>query len=191
MDAEKVLKNLKKEYLKVEPPKALVDYGWLALKKEIEEYENKSRFSFVPLFARSLVFSIILFLVLGGVSFGLVFASQKALPGDVLYPIKILSESITSVVSGERVDKLDNRAKDLVEVINKKNDPKILKTAETEYQKEVLKAEKDASVSAQKKEEFQKNLEKQEKRFKETIKKVPSSKEILEDAIDAPKKGRD
>ncbi len=183
------LENIKKEYLKIQPPKDLMEYGWLALKKEIEATE-RPKFKFLHMFTRGVVFAVVLITILGGASVGLVVASQKALPGDTLYPVKRFSENITAVVLSKKTDNVENRAEEVVSAA-KKNNSVVLENTIKEYQKAVSKAEKYASGSAEKKQEFKKNLEKYEEEFKEVIKTEPSSKQILQDAVDVSRKVRE
>lgn len=191
MKIEQILRSLKKDYLKIEPPKELVEYGWWALSKEIDEQASPlpSKFTFAPIFARSIVFAAIALIVLVGASFTLVYASQKALPRDTLYPIKRFSEDVISAISGNIQVKIEKRAEEVVGAVNKKKDEEVIKEAIKEYKKAVSDTKK--VVAEEDKESFKEKLKKQEELFEETAKESPVLKDELEEAIDASRKGRE
>lgn len=187
MKIEQILRSLKKDYLKIEPPKDLVEYGWWALKKEIET--ERPKFAFIPVFARSITFAAIILAVLIGASFTLVYASQNALPGDTLYPIKRFSEDVTSVISGNIQKKVEKRAEDVVGAVKKKEDEEVLKEAVKEYEKAISDTKR--MVKSEEREDFKEKLRKQEELFEETVKESPVLKDELKEAIDVSRKGRE
>ena len=189
MKIEKQLKQIRKSYLKIKPPSDLVKYGWLALSKEIQVQENR-RNPFMLLLGRGMVFAAMLIFLLSGGLIGLVKASQNTLPGDVLYPLKRLSESVTSAISKDKQIKVEKRAEEVVGVAKQKNDPVVLKDAVKDYQKAVSKTQQEVEKSG-KKEEFQNKLKKEEQQFKDVSEQVPTSKEVLKEAIEASRKGRE
>lgn len=199
---KKELKNLKKAYLSLEPPRELLEHGWGALEKELEENDA---FSFVPRFLSiPLVFVILFFLLAGG---GLVYASQHSLPGEPLYPIKRLSEKAFIAVSADKTSQVDKRAQEVVIATEKKNNDQETREAVKEYEKsikevkhdleakEIGRKEKTEEKKSEKKDlekkNFEKKLEKHEKEFERLIEKKPDVKEELHDAIEATKRGRD
>lgn len=183
------LKQLRKSYLKIEPPPDLVEYGWLALRKEIAAQE-RPRFAFLPLFTRNVVFAITLMILLGGVFIGLVKASQSSLPGDTLYPVKRLTETISTSVLGNQQMRIEKRAEEVVGVAKQKNNPVLLEETVKKYEEAVSKTKQEIEKSG-KKDEFQKKLKTQEQQFKDVSEQIPSAKDVLEEAIEVSKKGRE
>lgn len=105
----KTLQEIHNNYLKIEPPEGLKDYGWQALKEQIEEQE-KRKFFFLPVLSRSLIFISLAVFILT-VTAGFAYASWKAAPGDVFYPVKQLSERIISNFSTNKTNKVDTKDK--------------------------------------------------------------------------------
>lgn len=191
MRIEDQLKQIRKKYLSVKPPQDLEQYGWLALRKEIEAQEGR-RFKVLPAFARSFTFMTIAVVILGAVLVGLVQASQGSLPGDSLYPLKRFSETAVIIVSGDKQIRVEKRAEDVIGVAEEKKDAVLLKEAIKEYQKAVLetKQEIDKSGKSGERQQFYQELEREESEFREASKSGPSLKDDLEEAIEVSKKGR-
>lgn len=183
------LKQIRKDYLKIEPPPDLVEHGWLALRKEIEAHE-RHKFAFFPLFTRNIAFATITIILLGGGFIGLVKASQSSLPGDRLYPVKRLTENFTTAILGDQQIKTEKRAEEVVGVAKEKNDPALLEQTVKDYQEAVLKTKQEVENTG-KKDEFQKDLKRQEQQFKDVSEQKPILKDVLEEAIEASKKGRE
>lgn len=183
------LKQIRENYLAIEPPSDFKKYGWVALRKEIEAHE-RHRFVFLPIFARNIIFATITLILLGGGFVGLVKASQSSLPGDTLYPLKRLTENFTTVILGDQQVKLEKRAEEVVGVAREKNDPALLEQTVKNYQEAVAKT-KQAVENTSKKDEFQKTLKKQEQQFKDVSEQIPILKDVLEEAMEASKKGRE
>lgn len=101
MKIEKQLKKLQKDYLKIAPTPDLQELGWLALKKAIEEDEKRKRV-WMPVFARSLVFAMIILLVLSCASVGLAEVSQKSVKGDPLFSFKQFADNFAVNVLGDK-----------------------------------------------------------------------------------------
>lgn len=128
----KKLAKIRHNYLKIEPPEDLKNYGWQALKEQIEEQE-KRKFLFLPIFSRSLIFLSIAFFVLI-VTVGFAYASWKAAPGDTLYPIKQLSERVISSLG--KNNKIDIKNK---HDVLKTSSPKPKNSVKAASEKEVKK----------------------------------------------------
>lgn len=182
MDIEKKLIKFKKNYQDTNPSEKFLKDGWQDLQGKIMDLE-KAQIRRGFFYFRPFAFLVLTIFFLTAVSAGIIQASQKSLPGQPLYPIKRTSEDILSAVSGGNVVKVENRAKEVVE-LNKKNEPEQVSKAVEEYKKAV-----DEAVSSGKNtEEIKKKLQEQETEF-EQIKQGTSEKEINE-AIEISKSGR-
>lgn len=182
------LKQIRKSYLAIEPSPGLREYGWSALKKQIE-IDKRPRFTLNP-FTRGLAFAMIVMVLLGGGFIGLVKASQSSLPGDRLYQVKRLTEKFTTAILGDQQERVEKRAEEVVGVAKEKNDPALLEQTVKEYQEAVSKTKQEVE-NIGKKDEFQKKLKKQEQQFKDVSEQKPILKDVLEEAIEASKKGRE
>ena len=189
MKIKNQLKQIRKSYLAIEPPSDFKKYGWLALRKEIEVSERR-RFTLFPVFTHNVVFTMIIIFLLAGTSIGLVKASQGSLPGDTLYPLKRLSETVVIAISGDKQVRVEKRAEDVVGVAEHKNDLPILKKTVEEYQKAVSETKREVEKSG-KKEEFQDQLKKQEEKLRTVSKHTHASEDLLIEAIEAAKRGRE
>lgn len=183
------LRQIRKDYLKIKPPSDLEKYGWLALRKEIEGQE-KHKLAFFPVLARNAVFTILTIILLIGGSIGLVRASQNALPGDTLYPIKRLSDNFVIAISGNKQIRVEKRFQDVVGVAEKKSNPVLLKNTVKEYQKAVSQTQQETEKPREK-EKLQDKLKEEEQQLKDVSKRVPSSKDILDKAIEHSERVRD
>lgn len=179
------LKQIRKDYQAIEPPSEFKKYGWLALRSKIEAYERR-RFTFLPIFTHNIVFATITIVLLGGGFIGLVKASQSSLPGDTLYPVKRLSETVTTAILRGQQIRLEKRAEEVVGVAKEKDDPALLEETVKKYQEAVSKTKQEVEKSG-KKDEFQKKLKRQEQQFKDVSEQIPASKDILKEAIEATK----
>lgn len=183
MDIEKKLIKFKKNYQDTNPSENFLKDGWQDLQDKmtaLKETQTSKR----SFYLRPFAFLVLTILFLATVSAGIVQASQKALPGQPLYPVKRASEEILSSVSGSSVVKVENRAKEVVE-LNNKSEPEEVQKAVDEYKKAV-----DAAINSGKNtEEIKKKLQEQETEF-EQIKQGKSEKEINE-AIEISKSGRE
>lgn len=78
----------------------------------------------------------------------------------------------------------------MVGVAKEKNDPVLLEQTVKKYQ-EAVSETKQAVEKSGKKDEFQKKLKKQEQQFKDVAEQKPILKDVLEEAIEVSKKGRE
>ncbi|MBI2074903.1 MAG: hypothetical protein HYT83_03660 [Candidatus Levybacteria bacterium] len=182
---EKRLAKMRKFYQRIEPSSRLAKSGWTELKTMLEPQEEKTQ-SFWH-YQRFLLVTIIVLCFLG-LSFGVVQASQKSLPGDLLYSVKQLSENLTVAVSGNIQTKLKNRAEEIINAIENKKDPQILKETVKNYREEVSKTKREVKKSGKQK-EFNQQLQENEQQFKQVEKNSSSGKNVRE-AIEASRKGR-
>lgn len=83
------LKEYKKLYLETSPT-TTSEEGW----KNLSQLLPKQKAN-IPTFRYAFIFACILFLIL----FGTVTVSQAAKPGNILYPVKVLSDKVVSKIS--------------------------------------------------------------------------------------------
>ncbi len=154
---EDKLKQLKEEYQKIEIPGYLTSNGWLDLSLRLP---GKGEFSWRLIFGRGLIFASI-FLVLSGSVVGV---SQAARPGELLFPVKVLSEKVAAKVVGDPDISVVRRADDLID--QSKKDSEAADTASEEYKKTLEQGRQDAQESGRT-QEFKKTLEEQEEKLNE------------------------
>src|SRR3989344_5556202 len=104
---ENNLEKLKDEYQHAKTPDYLISNGWLDLSLKLS-YQR--RFSWRMIFGRSLIFASII-LVLSGTGIGV---SQAAKPGDLLFPVKVMSEKVAAKVVDNPDISVVRRADDLI-----------------------------------------------------------------------------
>lgn len=188
MNIEQELKNIQKVYLKTEPSKKFIEQGWQDLQGKIEhmgKIKYRSAFSYL----RPVAFAVLAIFILAGSFTGLTQASQKALPGEPLYPIKRLSENLISAASGNNLAKVDNRAQEIVDLTKKgKEGQEQLKQTVEEYKEEVSEAGK----SGKNVEDFEEQLEEHERKFEEIRedRSGSNSGKEIDEAIEISKSGR-
>src|SRR3989344_2334034 len=152
---------------------------------------KKQLFAWPRLFAPAVAFVLIL-LVLGA---GSVVFAQKSLPGDVLYPVKRLSEnvaiSLNPALEQEIVVRRSQEVKDLVE---KKEDPELVKNTLEDFSEDSQKAKNKGHANGNL-EEGVRNLEDARERssederrqIDETLKKLEEQKDEDEGSVQGTK----
>lgn len=174
MKLEKQLKKLKKAYLKIEPPADLQEYGWAALKKAIEADEkHKSLFMSVPVtvFSRGLIFAMIILVVLSAISCGVVTVAQTAAPGDTLYPVKQLVDTVEISMLGSKQPTISQKEnQENIGNVLPTPSPDVLKD-ETEYPEDISQVEKEVTKTTKTTESQQdfKKLDKKENKVREQM----------------------
>ncbi len=180
------LNDLKKDYLKVEPPLRLKTDGWESILFRISESEPV-RLTWYKSFA--FVFASILIFI-GGL-FGLYSVARASVPGEPLYPVKRFAEGVFVKATGNKEVVTQNRAQEIVDLVKKKEtDTQKLNETVTEYVKAVSEIKKVTDVKgeqadAQKNADFEKNLELQHKQFDEVSHDRPEVRNDIQDAIHA------
>lgn len=184
------LDQLKKTYHQTQPSKRLIDSGWVHLKAQLEASQSEKPSFREPSFFRFVPAAMIVLLVVFGASFGLIQAAQAALPGEPLYPVKRLSETIVSTVSPGSHIKVEHRASEILDISKKQNQGESLEKTVEEYQKAILETKQETSFSSKQGQEFRQRLEQQEEQFKKVQTSGSSSGPALEKAIEVAKEGR-
>ncbi len=169
---EDQLENLRKEYRNLTPPVYLVHQGWSDLANQLDERQTTD---LRLLFGKGLVFASVILLLFGG----LVTAAQAAKPGETLYPVKLLSDSVAARVSGKPEITVEKRGQEIIDLSQKPSEQ--LNEATKQYQKALDDSARQAKDSG-KQQDFEKALDNQKQKFEREIEKNPQSKG-LEDAI--------
>lgn len=163
MKQENSLELLKSEYLKTSATHHLKSRGWGELEKRINLLEPEIRkktywkgFSFA--------FASLLILFVG--LFGAYKISLAALPGDTLYPVKVLGEKIIQKTTGSNQTAIDNRANEIIGLSKKENtDQKELQSVVSQYVDSVEKTKTQIEQTGQEDAQFQGRLEVQHREF--------------------------
>jgi hypothetical protein len=172
------LNSLKKEYEKTEATMHLKLSGWEELSRQIGPTETKRRFWLRNL---SLVFAVFVIFLLGTYKIAL-----AALPGDVLYPVKLLSERIIEKASGSNQIVIDHRASEIIglskeQEINNQN----LEQVVIEYRQNVDQAKQSFVVTGKPSINFQNKLDEQHSEFDKIGRDHPDIEQEIKDAKNA------
>lgn len=167
---EDKIQELKKEYEKIVIPDYLISNGWLDLSLKLPE---KGKFSWHLIFARGLVFASIVLFFSGAV----VGVSQASKPGDILFPVKVLSEKVAVKAGFNPEISLVRRTNDLID--QSKKDSGATEKASEEYKKTLEQGSQDAQKSGKTK-EFKQTLNAQEKKLREAQNEDNDSEELKE-----------
>lgn len=133
-------------------------WGIITESKEPEK-RNVFRWAFIPLIT-------ILVLFFFGAT---IVSAQKSQPGEVLYPVKLVSEEVFQKVKPEFKDEIIvRRSEEVKKLAEEKKDAKLIKKTLKEYKKEILKREE---RSEEKIRESRKNIEEIKEKIKEEEKK--------------------
>ncbi|KKS69654.1 hypothetical protein A3E45_00785 [Candidatus Daviesbacteria bacterium RIFCSPHIGHO2_12_FULL_43_11] len=187
MNIEQHLKILKEDYQKTEPSEKFLSQGWQDLEDKINRLEHRHP-NPIYRYIRPLAFAVLLIFVFAGSFTGLAQASQRSLPGEPLYPIKKLSENIISTATGNNLVKVNNRAKEIVDLTKKGNrNEGNLGRAVEEYREEVEKVSK----SGKNTKELEDVLESHKREFQEVKedKSGSNSGTEIDEAIEISKSG--
>lgn len=184
MKTEKYLEQLKKSYINNEPSGKFLSQGWESLEKNL----GKQKDGWFNYFYKhgAVVAGIVLILILGSV-FSLFQVAQGSLPGEPLYPVKKISEEVMSVAKPQV--KVENRAREIVDMAKNRKDQKKLEKTIKEYEENVEKERRKASRSEKEKEKLIRKLKKQEEEFEKISEKSEFHEEIKK-AINITRSGR-
>lgn len=181
MNEEKYLEKFKEVYLNKRATPRLSMDGWSEISAKIDGMPSQFLF-----WRKSWAVALLSILLIAGGSFVFYTNVSAALPGDRLYPVKILSEDIILKVTGNNQIKINNRAGEIIDLSDEKSeDTKALQTVSKEYSEEVKKIKSDPEVSKEKKEDLQKHLEEDNKKFTETVQRNPEVEQDIKSAIES------
>lgn len=124
-----------------------------ALKHKFLEQEllSKNKFFVSRQMFVAVFFSLILLL-----GFTSIIKAQSSLPGQPLYPVKIASENIASLINPSFKDEVLQRRSEEIKKLSGKKDGKSFQNLVNEYEKEL---EENRKINSKKIDEAQKNLE--------------------------------
>lgn len=175
-NTEEYLNSLKKEYEKTDASWHLKMSGWLELQKMIDPIGTRKSgrwFKFAATFAVITLFIIGLF-----GTYGVALASM---PGDALYPVKLLSEKIIQKASGNNQIVIDHRAEEIVGLSKKEEvDNNDLKQVVNEYKDNV-----DQAKTGKPSINFQHKLDEQHSEFDKIGSDHPEIQKEIKDAVEA------
>lgn len=177
---ENQLDQIKAEYLGIKTPKKLEVQGWDNVSVRLKSKSLMSSWS------KGFVFLSIALLVISGGLFGLYQISLASIPGNPLYPVKILGEKVIEKTTGNNQVVINHRADEIVNLAQQKeSDTQKLETSVIEYKKVVTQTQEKVTSSNNEEEAktLQENLEKHNEKFHKVIEENPGAEKELEDAI--------
>ena len=181
MNTENYLKELKKEYEQTDATWHLKMSGWTDLEKRIGLIEPKYK----RIWKRSYAFgfAVVLVFVLG--LFSVYKTVLASVPGDTLYPVKVLSEKISQKLTGSNRAAIDHRAQEIIDLSKKQNvDKSELKQVVSEYKSNVEEAQKSDQNLVTPDVKLQKDLAKQHSEFDKIVRSNPDVGAEIKDAQD-------
>lgn len=179
---EEYLEKQRSIYRSVRATPRLSLYGWKEISGKIDG-GWQSKFSFLTKSWAAAILSVML-LVAGGFVFSR--SVKAALPGEPLYGVKIFSENVVAGATGDNQIKIDNRAEEIVDLVEKKSeDEESLKKVSEEYSREVERNRERSRDSGEERERLRENLEEDHKEFDEAVRRFPEAEEDIKDAIEA------
>lgn len=187
MEIEKYLEKIKKEYLKTTPSRKFEELGLNKLLSSLPDREKRRPLAFIA--RRSVAFAVILIAAIAFGMFTIIQVAQAALPGEPLYPIKRLYEDLTLNKPFQKKEKVERRAQEIIDLVNKKKDGEALKETVRDYQETVDEVKKE--TSGKEESAFRKALQEHEEKFKDTIGNNPESKDEVEKAIESTRRGKE
>lgn len=179
MNTKEYLTGLKSEYQKVGATRHLRVSGWEDIRRQIGFPEPR----FGKIWLKNFAITFVLILLFAGslfVAYGTVLA---AMPGDPLYPVKILSEKIIQKATGNNQLTIKDRASEIVDLSKKQNiDKENLKQVVSEYKQNVLDAKEQIQISGKPSIHLQKELEDQHSEFDKLGHDNPEIQNEIKDA---------
>jgi hypothetical protein len=182
---EGYLNYLKKEYGKTQATTHLKESGWGELARRIGFLETPKRNVWLRNFA--VAFAVLLLFV-----FGTYQVAQAALPGDKLYPVKILSEKVIRGTSGSSQVAIDHRAEEIV-ILSKKQEvnKESLQRISIEYKEVVDQEKQQIEVSGESDANFKRKLDEHHEEFDRISRDNPEIKDDIKDAQEASDRNED
>lgn len=179
MNIEEQLTNLKNDYQSTQLPSYLIYDGWPKLRLQLAG--RKTGF-FPAYFKKALIFAVLLLLVLVTTAK----VSQAAKPGDKLYPVKLATENIESLVTGRQTNKIENRAQEIINI--SKSSDNNLDAAVKRYE-DAVDASKN-NTSDKNKQELKNTLRDQEEKLRETQSRDREDQELIDKAAEKTREVR-
>jgi hypothetical protein len=178
MNTDEYLNDLKKEYSKTEATWHLKVSGWEKLSRQIDPTEIKKNHWLKNFGIAFAVFAIFLL--------GTYKMASAALPGETLYPVKLISEEIIQKVSGSNQVAIDNRANEIISLSQEQGiDNQNLEQIVADYKENVNEARQSFEVTGKSSIDFQNKLDEQHSEFEKIGKDHPDIEDEIKDAKDA------
>jgi hypothetical protein len=173
------LNYLKREYEKTQATAHLKESGWDELARRIGYLETPKKNVWLRNIA--VAFAVLLLFV-----FGTYQIAQAALPGDKLYPVKILSEKIIQGTSGSSQVAIDHRAEEIV-VLSKKQEvnKESIERISIEYKEFVDQEMQQIEVDGEIDENFRRKLDKHHDEFDRISRDNPEISDEIKEAQEA------
>ncbi|HJY98945.1 MAG TPA: hypothetical protein VJ227_04480 [Patescibacteria group bacterium] len=182
MKSEEHLEELKKEYEKTKATLHLKSSGWEELRARIGLLEPEPVAPWWKTYA--LAFSLVALLT--GSLIGAYRISLASMPGDALYPVKILSERLIQNATGDNQIAIDHRADEIIILSEKeKTDREMLMKVVIEYKEVVEEKKSEIQESGADNQEFQRRLDDHHRRFDEAERKNPRIEDEIKEAQEA------
>jgi len=178
MNTNEYLNSLKKEYEKTEATLHLKVSGWGELSRQIFPGGAKRNF-----WLRNLGIALAVFVIF---LLGTYKIALAALPGDVLYPVKLLSEKIIQKASGSNQIVIDHRASEIIGLskeqdVNNQNLQKVV----TEYAESVDQTKENLEMTGKPSINFQTKLDEQHSEFEKIGQEHPEIEDEIKSAKEA------
>lgn len=178
---EEYLEKQRSLYRSIRATPKLSFYGWNEISGKMDG-GWKNKFSFLTKGWAMAFLSLVL--IVGGFVFSR--SVMAALPGEPLYSVKIFSENIVTATTGDNQVKVDNRAEEIVDLVEKKSeDEDSLKKVSEEYSREVERSRERSKNSDEERKRLRENLDANHREFDEAVKRFPEAEEDIKDAIEA------
>ncbi len=175
---EEFLENLRSEYRKTGATLHLRQSGWEDIAKKIEAptpFYKQIFGSFAKLSIGVFVFLILITTLYG--------AALASMPGGLLYPVKIFSEKVAKVFTGNNQVAIDHRVDEIVTLSRESEiNARELKKVVIEYRMVVEEEQEKVRNSEEQKQEFQERLESHRVRFDEITSENPGVEKEIEEA---------
>lgn len=172
MNIEEQLKDLKNEYQSTKAPSYLIYDSWPKLRLLLTDRKDNL---FSGFFKKALIFAALLLVILVTTAK----ASQAAKPGDKLYAVKLATENIASIVTGNQNNKIENRVEEIIN-LTKNNDGKLNDTVKR-YE-DTINASKN-NTSDKQKQELKNTLIDQEEKLRGAQSSDAQNQKLIEKAL--------
>lgn len=167
----------RKIYLRTKVPASLQHQGWNFIRTQLAYHEKPaSKKAWLPSLALA---SLAIFVALTGIA-------QAAVPGQLLYPVKLTTDNVLSRITNQPQIPIQNRANEVIEFSNKP-DSQQLNQAVTQYQKSLQQAQTEASNAGQTV-ILKQSLQTQKLKLQQAVKNNPNSSQKLEPLIEQTEK---
>lgn len=175
------LKNYKRIYLEEKISKQAIEKSWDTVRRRLPQQDEPKKYYYPAAFMFA---SMLLFFFLGTIG-----VSQASRPGDVLYPVKVLSDKVAAKVTGNYHTKVEKRATEVIREADRS--PERLEEATKAYKDSLEQAKREAQRDSKDKPEIRKTLEKQEERLKNIHASSSASQKLIRETVSQTQRVRE